>query len=97
MLKSAFMQPAKYRFIIGARLLQTEEGLKTSQVTKNYPAYRAGLKVGDIILMADTTPVTDANSFSNYLTDRGGTTQLIVKRSGNIRYINVNSVPVELQ
>ncbi|GIX44116.1 MAG: MucD protein [Candidatus Sumerlaea sp.] len=72
---------ARIARILGAR---SKEGAVVSEIQRNGPAYRGGLRVGDIIVEVDGQPVRSADDLSLYLSSLqvGSTVTCIVDRGG---------------
>ncbi len=71
--------------------LEKPEGALVSEVVKDSPADKAGLKQGDIIIEYNKTPVKSLGGFRNdiSLMEPGATLSLKVNRKGKILDINV--------
>jgi M6 family metalloprotease-like protein len=67
------------------------EGVLISEVTKDSPADKSGLKKDDVVVKMDGKPVQDADQFRDLLTDKkpGDKTVLTVERAGKEQTINV--------
>src|SRR5690606_7054677 len=60
------------------------QGVLVASVADNGPAYDAGLKIGDLIVSMDDSPIDDLGAFNYRLATRqlGGSTKLEVVREG---------------
>ncbi len=71
--------------------LKKVEGVLIAEIVKDFPAEKAGLKQGDIIVAYNDLPVKNIHSFRNELSllDPGTKVQLKVLREGKLETFNV--------
>lgn len=71
--------------------LENEQGILIAQVTKDSPAAKAGLKVGDVIMSYQGRPVNDVGDFRNQvaLAQPGSEVKFDIVRDGKIRTVTV--------
>jgi M6 family metalloprotease-like protein len=72
------------RAIMGVQAYDTPDGLRIERVTEGFPAEKAGVKRGDIVVKVDGTKVTGFQHFGQILDERnaGDTVTLALKRDG---------------
>lgn len=82
---------AMMRATIGVRTVEDPQGAKIETVLANSPAEKSGLKAGDIIVRADSVPVTSPNNIQEVLSNKkdGDSVALIIKRGSEELGLNV--------
>jgi S1-C subfamily serine protease len=72
------------RSTVGVAAIDTPEGCRLERVNEGGPAAEAGLRLGDIVLRVNNTPVTDADDFARRVRESkpGAELALLVKRDG---------------
>ncbi len=71
--------------------LSVDQGVLIASVTPNGPAATAGLRVGDVIVQIDNTPVTSVQSLGDVLLSKnpGDTIAVTINRGGQQMTVNV--------
>ncbi|WP_461304895.1 PDZ domain-containing protein [Aureisphaera sp.] len=89
-ISDATVIPERVRFVMGVTVQQDEYGAKVTKVNPGQPAADGGMRVGDIVLMADAAPVDTLLDLQNYLTETAGRqVRLAVKRGNSVKIVFV--------
>ena len=72
-----------YKYIIGYSYKEDADKCIVDSIEKGYPAEKAGLKVGDIIIEFNGKPITKPKDFTEYMKENGDSeVNLVVERDG---------------
>jgi S1-C subfamily serine protease len=84
-------RPASPRAFVGATGVDGAPGCRLTSIEKNGPAYRAGLKVGDVVLKVDNREISASASFRRWVAEAtpGETLNLQVKRGDQLLALDV--------
>ncbi len=74
------------RMFVGAETTDEPDGCRVTEVEKNSPASKAGIKVGDVILKVEERDIKTAASFRRWITESkpGETLDLEIKRGQRV-------------
>ena len=70
------------RVVLGVRLVEGDDMARIDQITRNSPAFRAGLRSGDVILRIDDKPVSGSDGLRSVLEGKraGEKVKVIIRR-----------------
>jgi S1-C subfamily serine protease len=68
---------------------QGRPGVRIAAVDPRSPAYRAGLREGDVILDVDGRPVRDRGSLRKSVTQSGAVVRMYVRRNGRALFFGI--------
>jgi serine protease Do len=79
------------RAYLGATVVDDDVGCRLSRVEENGPAFKAGLKVGDLVLKVDERDIKVAASFRRWVAESepGETLRLSIKRDDKLLALDV--------
>jgi M6 family metalloprotease-like protein len=88
------LSPTAARAIMGVRTAETREGVRIDQLTPGFPAEKAGLRTGDVILRVNGVAVAGPDKLSQILGEKkpGDTVTVAIKRAGKDQEVKVGLV-----
>ena len=84
---SSFLEGASLRDLRKGELQHADSGVLVDDVEQGSPAWRAGLRRGDVIINANRQDVVDMAELRNAISDKDGTLLLRVNRNGGVFFV----------
>ncbi|WP_156495588.1 PDZ domain-containing protein, partial [Alcanivorax sp. HI0033] len=84
---SKYLEGASLRDLRKGELQHAESGVLVDEVKQGSPAWRAGLRRGDVIINANRQDVQNTAELRNAIDDKDGTLLLRVNRNGGVFFV----------
>jgi len=91
--KADRLPPGRLGVLVRPRPTAEAEGLEVVSIHPESPADRAGIKAGDIILMADGEPLRDIATLHRVIAESAGNLQVRIKRKNKVMDLSVSLPP----